>query len=130
MFNDEEPEDFEEYSENDHINFQKIRIEREFFEAIDKNENISMYLYVPIQLLTDRVKAELDKYLIEQAYVNMFIFNRDADVYHDGFVQIGVQDNKHKLRILNQMLPYFTEKEEYEKCIKIKEKIDTLTQTQ
>jgi hypothetical protein len=127
MFQDDNSEEYEEQPEsNSEIRQQQEHIEKEFFAAIEDNQDVSIYLYLPFQLLSKRVRDELDKYLMEQAYVNMFIRKDTKDVYHDGFVQIGVEDDAYRIELLEKMLPYFTTKEEYEKCANIRDRIEQL----
>jgi hypothetical protein len=126
MFNDRESDDHEDNFEDEQLKMQMKHIEEEFFSTLKSGKDISIFLYLPFELLSQKVKDELDKYLIEQAYVNIFIKKSSSDVYHDGFVQIGVDDENYRLTILQKMLPYFTEKEEYEKCVNIRDLITKL----
>lgn len=131
MFNDRNSEDNEDQHENDELKRQMEQIEKEFFEALEKNNDISLYLYLPPNFLSQRVRDELDKYLMEQAYVNMFIMkNAENFVYRDGFVDIGVEDSTKKLEMLENMLSYFAEKEEYEKCATIRDEIENINRNQ
>ena len=126
MFNDRDSDEYPENFEDDEIREQMEQIEAKFFESLEKDEDISIYLYLPFQFLTPKVKKVLDKYLMEQAYVNMFIRKDSSDVYHDGRVQIEVTNPEHRLKMLEKMIVYFAEKEEYEKCARIKEEINQL----
>jgi hypothetical protein len=129
MFNDDNSEEYEEqFGEDNELKQRQEKIEQQFFEALENDQDVSIFLYVPFQFLTERVRNELDKYLMEQAYVNMFIKD-STDVYHDGFVQIGVEDEEYRMKLLEKMLPYFATKEEYEKCANIRDRIEQLKNT-
>ena len=119
MFDDNEQDDIQA-----HLDSYRNFLERDFFERL-RNNDIAIYLYLPPHLLTQKVRDELDKYLKEQAYVNLIMRNENL-VYRDGMLDIQISDDSRIRSILNEMLNYFESIEEYEKCAKIIDKLNTL----
>jgi hypothetical protein len=112
--------------ENEHSEYKKL-VEKEFLASLQRGEDISKYLYVPVSLLSQTVKDHLDIFLLEKAYENLFVRKHDTwTVYSDTYMNVFFSDDKAKIEILQRMLEHFQEREEYEKCSLIKKEIDTL----
>ena len=115
---DDELRDFMEHAEN------------EFFSMVDSGQDIRIFLYFPYELLSDRVKLHLDEFLYNEAYTN---FENDPDefeknfvVYKDENLYITIDENVKRMELLDKINVHFLQKEEYEKCLKIKILIDKL----
>lgn len=127
MFEDEYQEDFnDEMPEDDQFEIYKRQIEKEFFQALETGNNISHYLYLPQQFLSEKVKEHLDIFLLKEAYRNMFENEIPDTVYSDSMINIVIKDQDYKKQILNQMIDYFVMQEEFEKCAKIKSELDSM----
>ena len=120
MINDEHSGDYDE-TDNvpDERKVYSELIEKEFFEKVKRGESLYVYLYLPLYLVTPKMADHLDKYLIENAYDNMFgasgVGMMDV-VYSDKFLTLTVENPTVKLSILKKMLDWFTEIQEFEKC--------------
>lgn len=130
MFDDEEQsENYDDGSrEIDGYKIYRDQVEKEFFASLERGENISTFLYLPHFFISKNVKEQLDIFLLEEAYKNMF---REKDlvetIYSDPYLSVVISDEKFKKEMLEQMLEHFTSSEEYEKCIKIKSELDKCT---
>ena len=70
------------------------------------------------------MKAQLDIFLLNEAYVNLFDKNLGIEVlYEDDRLTIVARDNNYKREILNRMMEYYSSIEEYEKCAKIQKRL-------
>ena len=134
MFDDEEySENFEDESkETDGYEMYRNQVEKEFFAALDRGDNLSTYLYLPHFFISENVKKHLDIFLLEEAYKHMFEEKTSVEtIYEDAYLTIVIKDEKFKEEMLEQMLEYFTSVEEYERCAKIKTELDKcITKTQ
>jgi hypothetical protein len=133
MFNDDFSDDFSDEFENSNSNNDdpmseyQLQVEKEFFRALEKGENISIYLYFPHMLISEKVKEHLDIYLLNEAYKNMFEVQEEIDaIYQDSQLSIIIKDEDFKEQMLNQMLDFFVQKEEYEKCARIKNELEKM----
>jgi hypothetical protein len=127
-FNDDfENESGDGEGEESPVEMYKKQIEEEFFRAIEKGEDFSVYLYLPHIFISDRVKEHLDTYLLEEAYRNMFVAQEEIDViYDDSNISVVISDPEFKEKMLEQMLEHFVKIEEYEKCAKIKKELENM----
>ena len=108
--------------ENDDMSLLKKQIEDEFIAAIAVGEDIRAYLYLPHGYVTPLMKKHLDEFLINQAYKEIEVGNLKPDsflVYQDDMLTVTLKEKDQKLKLIDDMLSYFTKKEEYEKCKKI-----------
>ena len=105
MFDDDYDNDEEnESQEDDTFAAYKQQIEKEFLTSMENGEDLTIYLYLPHVFITPKIKEHLDIFLIKEAYKNLFETDNEIPiVYKD---------------------PYYTELEEYEKCINIKRELD------
>lgn len=100
------------------------RIEAEFDKAIENGNDVRCFLYYPIQFLSERVKDHLDAILFNDAWNEMEKGNLSENSfvpYQDNLITVEIVVQEKKLETLKSMLAYFEKKEEYEKCIKVKE---------
>lgn len=130
-YEDDDFDDFEDFDgENDdheeeqEFGTERAHIESQFFSALKKDEDISMFLYVPHAYITPAVKEQLDIFLLKEAYKNFFIEKNTDILYQDTFITIGVKDESFKIDTLERMLEYYMELEEYEKCAVVKKELD------
>lgn len=121
MFDDEYSNFNEDSDESNGFEMYRKQVESEFFKTLESGKSIVNYLYLPHFFISDRVKEQLDIFLLKEAYKNMFEpFGNENTVYQDAYITIVITDNKFKIDTLKQMIDYFTSTEEYEKCSKIK----------
>jgi hypothetical protein len=100
------------------------RIDAEFDKAIENGSDVRCFLYYPVQFLSERVKDYLDAILYEDAWNEMEKGNLSEESfvpYQDNLITVEIVVQEKKLETLKGMLSYFERKEEYEKCIKVKE---------
>ncbi len=103
-------------------------IEEQFMLSLEKGEAISCYLYFPFEFLSENVRKHLDDFLSEEAYKNLEKGLLQPDsfvVYSDDTANVKMDTRETQLETLSRMLDYFTAKEEYEKCSRIKELTNT-----
>lgn len=125
MLEDYDSEDqYDEFEgENSHLPYIEL-IEKDFFRDLKAGRSLNSYLYVPIEFISDNVKAQLDIFLLNEAYVNLFDKNLGIEVlYEDDRLTIVARDNNYKREILNRMMEYYSSIEEYEKCAKIQKRL-------
>lgn len=116
---------------NEELELYRQQIEEEFFEASRRGESLMPYLYLPHLFLTEKVKAELDRVLIEEAYKNLFVNQAENwTIYDDGYMVSIMSDPKLQKELLEKMIAHFVEKEEYEKCSIVRKELTRITQTQ
>jgi hypothetical protein len=128
MFDDEDYQDFgNEMSDDDGFETYKRQVEKEFFQALERGEDIAQYLYLPHHFLSEKVREHLDVFLLKEAYKNMFEHEIPDTVYSDSFLNIVITDPEFKKKMLNQMIDYFASQEEFEKCARIKSELDSMT---
>jgi hypothetical protein len=107
----------------------KQDLEKEFDEVIERGGNVSYFLYFPYHHLTLKMKDYLDDLLMEEAYRQIALGNlhkTDFVVYKDSLITVSLDTQEKQLEILNKMLEFFTNKEEYEKCSDIHQLIKTI----
>lgn len=108
----------------------KQRGEEEFFKMKENSEDIRVFLYFPYEMLSDKVKAELDEFLLLEAYK---VIEKDSDnfektftVYEDTLIKISLDKMDKRMDLLKRMIAYFVEKEAYENCSKVQSIIQKL----
>jgi len=126
MFNDDYSEDDDKgMGKDDIMKMHQEQVENAFFDAKNSGKDISIFLYMPIEFLSAKVRKELDSYLMDIAYDTYFIDNNPA-FYDDTNLSITPVTDEAKLRTLEDMLKYYLEKEEYEKCVNIRDEIQKI----
>ena len=72
MFDDEYSNGFDDDSD-DGSGFEMYRkqVEIEFFKTLESGKSIASYLYLPHFFISDKVKEQLDIFLLKEAYNNM-----------------------------------------------------------
>ena len=124
MFDDDNDEE-NESQEDDTFAAYKQQIEKEFLTSMENGEDLTIYLYLPHVFITPKIKEHLDIFLIKEAYKNLFETDNEIPiVYKDPYYTAVLKDNIFKEKMLKRMLEYYTELEEYEKCINIKRELD------
>ena len=102
--------------------FIKARGEEEFFKMVN-NGDIRVFLYFPYDLLSDRVKAHLDEFLLLEAYKGIEKdpddFEKNFIVYEDTLIKITLDKEEKRTELLERMIEYFVRKESYENCVKV-----------
>ena len=128
MFDDDYNGDEEnESQQDDTFDIYKKQIEKEFFMSLKKGEDLTIYLYLPHIFVTPKIKEHLDIFLIKEAYKNLFESDNEIPiVYKDPYYTAVLKDNDFKKKTLIRMLDYYTDLEEYEKCVNIKRELDKL----
>jgi hypothetical protein len=104
------------------------KLEEEFEELLFNKQNVKNFLYIPHEMLTPKIKKHLDEILFNDVYD--FILSKKFDsknfiVYSDSVLTIKLNEHSQKVELLDRLINYFSEKEEYEKCnklLKIKKK--------
>jgi hypothetical protein len=104
----------------------KQRFEKEFIKAVNKGEDIRSYLYLPYEYLSEKVKNHIDEFLLEQAYkeIDFESFSNSIVVYRDGLITVKLEKKLQQIDLLEKLLTYYADKEEYDKCIKIRNLLD------
>ena len=121
----------ENFSDDDFENF-KFELEKEFFELEENGEDNRYFLYFPKDCLTDSIRDALDARLINESYENLGFSTDNVDidnfiVFKDGEYVISLDKNDLKIEHLNKMLIFYSDREEFEKCIKITNILKLLT---
>lgn len=103
------------------------RLEEEFNTLLEKGEDISSYLYLPHHYLTAKVKKRLDEYLMDEAYKKIDnLLSTSFVVYQDALITVKLDKKEKQVDLLERLLVYFTEKEEFEKCVKVQKLLKQL----
>ena len=110
---------------NDIKKLQKEEIEKIFFDHMKEGKDIRIFLYMPVELLSIKVREQLDNYLADNAYENLFVKNQDF-YYEDENTRLKPMNVEEELKHLNKMLKMYENEEQYEKCVKIRDKINSL----
>ena len=95
------------------------KIEEEFEKIIAEGEDLSPFLYIPYVMLSDKIRQYLDLFLLEEAYASIMNPKFDLQnfiVYDDERLSIKINEIDQKIKLLDRLINYFSEKEEYEKC--------------
>lgn len=96
-------------------------LEKEFFEMINRGDDIRAFLYFPYEILTESIKAYLDTFLMEEAYKSLMNGEKDGfEVYRDDMLRIILDEKKQRLELLNRLITHYESLEDYEKCARIK----------
>lgn len=97
----------------------KQMLEVEFNSLLEKGEDIRSFLYYPHHLLTDRITKHLDIFLINEAWKAISSSTFDVNiftVYQDELITVTLYEKKQQEELLDRLINYFTNSEEYEKC--------------
>lgn len=119
---------FEDMNDDDTAKFRK-NLELEFFDALEKKEDIRPFLYVPVDYLTNTVKKHIDDFLLEEAYTNFNKGNINKDsflVYQDSYITVNLDKQEQKLTVLQNLIDLCSKREEYEKCVEFQNLIKQL----
>lgn len=113
--------------DDNELELYRQQIEEEFFEALEKGENLQLFLYVPSLFLSEKVKERLDEILLEEAYKNLFVLqDENWTIYDDGYVITVITDDARKKELFTNMIAHFSKKEEYEKCAIVQKELNKL----
>jgi hypothetical protein len=125
MFNDDDSDNEEEYMDKDEVmKLHREEVEKSFFEIYENGKDISIFLYMPVEFLSAKVRKYLDKYLADHAYNKLFVEHEEF-YYKDENVALKPQNEEEEIKKLNKMLEQYLETEEYEKCVNIRDKINS-----
>ena len=126
MFNDDYSEENEEYmNKEDVMKMHQQQVEDAFFDAKKEGKDISIFLYMPVDFLSEKVRIELDHYLLDVAYDKFFVENREA-FYEDDYLKISPVEDTATIKTLEEMLQHYINVEDYEKCVQIRDKINSI----
>ncbi len=106
------------------------KLEEEFDQLIANGEDVKNFLYIPYSMLTEKVKKYLDLILMDEAYISISspkFDPQDFIVYKDKYLTIRLNEIDQKHELLERLIDYFTEKEEYEKCAELLQLKNNLT---
>lgn len=104
-------------------------IEDALQESLDNGEDISCYLYLPASLMSSKVKEQLDIFLMENVYKQIVSGNLSKEsfvVYKDDTLKVKMEKPEKQMQLLERMMAFYLEKEEYEKCSNIKSLIEKI----
>ena len=110
-------------------NFLKQKLEKEFNEMLEKGEDVRHFLYFPSEMLSERIKVYLEEFLCEEAWKEIekgHVTKENFVMYKDDLITISFDEKHHQLEMLDRLISYFSEKEQYEKCAIIKEILNTI----
>jgi murein L,D-transpeptidase YafK len=109
-------------NENEEKSILMEKMEEEFFDLVEKEQDITFYLYFPHDWLTERIKDYLDDFLIREAYKELIEKNghNSFTVYQDSMMTIQLDKKDQQLDVLKRIIEYYEPLEEYEKCSQIK----------
>ena len=120
----------EEYNE-DYIREFKAQTEVKFFKMVENKEDVSLFLYLPHDMISEKIKDYLDEYLIVKAIdlLDDTITKMDDKcvVYEDGFMRVSIPEEKGRIELLTRVLEYLIKHERYEECIKFQNNLNILT---
>ena len=106
------------------IKMMKEKLEKEFYEMMERGEDVKHFLYFPAEILSEKVKDDLDRILCETAWAQIEIGKISEDsfiAYEDDLITISFDELDKQLDLLTRLIDFYEEKEEYEKCARIKE---------
>jgi len=106
----------------DELKLFREKLEEEFNTLLSNGEDVTCFLYFPYNYLTENIKKYLDTYLMEEAFREMMKGNLTLGsftVYQDALITVKLEKKEQQIELLERLLLYFTEKEEYEKCAKV-----------
>lgn len=100
----------------------KEKLEKEFNSIISSGGDIRSFLYFPHNFLSENIKNYLDEFLLLSAYKEIETGNITTNsfkVYQDPLIIVKLEKKEQQIEILERLIKYFLEREEYEKCAKI-----------
>ena len=107
-------------NEDEDLNYFREILEQEFLKAIQNGDDIAYFLYFPPNTLSESIKTVLDEFLIKKAYDYITAESFDLSrfiVYSDNFVTVEIETYEQRIELLDKLLTYYTDKEDYEKCV-------------
>ena len=112
-------------------NLPEIReaIEQKFKRFLEEGKDIKIFLYYPVDFLSDYVKEQLDIFLMEKAYDEISKDTFDPEVfvvYSDNLLTISLEENHQRVEVLERLIKNLVEYEEYEKCAKLQNLLNTI----
>ena len=119
----------DEFENDDELERFRQEIENSFKNLLNNGEDVSGFLYFPYELLSDNIKRKLDIFLAVEAYKQLESGNISTEkfiVYEDELSNIEIEEKDKQLKILENMITYFTSTEEYEKCARIKALVEII----
>lgn len=108
--------------DEDELETFKQMLDEKFDELMNRGEDLTSFLYFPHNFLSEKIKNYLDEMLIIKAYEQIEVGSLTADnfvVYDDEYMTIKLDKKEQQLELLDKLLNYFLEREEYEKCARI-----------
>ena len=110
------------------IKIMKEKLEKEFYEMMERGEDVRHFLYFPAEILSESVKDDLDRILCETAWAQVEAGKISEDsfiAYEDDLITITFDEVDKQVDLLNRLIDFYEEREEYEKCARIKEILNT-----
>jgi hypothetical protein len=109
-------------------NRMKEKLEKEFYEMLERGEDVKHFLYFPMEILTDGIKDYLDKILCEEAWKQIEkgkLSETSFVAYEDDLITINFDEIEYQVELLERLLNFYEAREAYEKCARIKEILNT-----
>ena len=106
----------------DELKMFKEKLEEEFNSIIANGGDIRSFLYFPHNFLSENIKNHLDEFLLMSAYKEIETGNVTTNsfmVYQDPLIIVKLEQKEQQIEVLERLIKYFLEREEYEKCAKI-----------
>jgi len=94
-------------------NLPEIReaIEQKFKRFLEEGKDIKIFLYYPVDFLSDYVKEQLDIFLMEKAYDEISKDTFDPEVfvvYSDNLLTISLEENHQRVEVLERLIKKFS----------------------
>jgi hypothetical protein len=114
--------------DEERIKKMKEQLEKEFHEMMERGEDVRHFLYFPSEILAESIKDHLDRILCETAWKQIELGKIDENsfiAYEDDLITISFDEVEKQVDLLQRLMDFYEEKEEYEKCARIKEILNT-----
>lgn len=114
--------------DNELSKIMKEKLEKEFYKMLENGEDVKHFLYFPMEILSDSIKDYLDVILCEEAWKQIEEGNLSEDsfiAYQDDLICINFDELEHQVELLQRLLIFYEAREEYEKCVRIQEILNT-----
>lgn len=98
------------------------QMEKEFFRLLESGSDIRHFLYLPAKFYTEKIKHELDVFLMEEAYQKIEDGSLSPEifvVYKDSLITVKFDKTEKQVELLEKLLEFYTKREKYENCSKI-----------
>ena len=108
----------------DEIELYKSEIEKEFDEYIEQGKDIGCFVYFPREFLSDRVLRELDVFMMNKTYNAITAEKFSVEtfcVFEDNNVKVSFDTIESRIELLDKLINFFKQEEEYEKCSRLLE---------